>query len=135
MLRYRTGDLVRPIRFDAEPCACGRHDMGLEGGSSGRTDEMVIVRGVNIYPSAVEEIVRGFAEVAEYEVRVDKSASLTELILRIEPHSGCADAGSIAPACAKRVARRVSIAGACRTCAARQPASLRNEGQTLEVRV
>jgi phenylacetate-CoA ligase len=96
VLRYRTGDLVRAIHFDREPCACGRHDLGLQGGILGRTDEMVIVRGVNIYPTAVEEIVRGFAEVAEYEVRVDKSASLAELTIQIEPHSGCADPAALA---------------------------------------
>jgi phenylacetate-CoA ligase len=96
VLRYRTGDLVRPVHFDLEPCACGRHDLGLQGGILGRTDEMVIVRGVNIYPTAVEEIVRGFAEVAEYEVLVSKSASLAELVLRIEPHSGCNDPAALA---------------------------------------
>ncbi len=96
VLRYRTGDLVRAVHFDSQPCACGRHDLGLQGGILGRTDEMVIVRGVNIYPTAVEEIVRGFAEVAEYQVRVDQSGSLAELILRIEPHSGCADPAALA---------------------------------------
>jgi phenylacetate-CoA ligase len=91
VLRYRTGDLVRPIHFEAEPCACGRYDMALQGGIIGRVDEMVIVRGVNIYPTAVEEIVRGFSEVAEYQVRVDKSGSLVELLLQIEPRPECAD--------------------------------------------
>ena len=91
VLRYRTGDLVRPVHFDRQPCACGRHDLGLQGGILGRTDEMLIVRGVNIYPTAVEEVVRGFAEIAEYEVQVDKSASQVELILRIELCPGCAD--------------------------------------------
>jgi phenylacetate-CoA ligase len=95
VLRYRTGDMVRPIHFDRQPCACGRHDLGLQGGILGRTDEMVIVRGVNIYPTAVEEIVRGFSDIAEYEVRVDKSASLAELILRIEPRSECGDPGAL----------------------------------------
>jgi phenylacetate-CoA ligase len=95
VLRYRTGDLVRPVLFDSEPCACGRYDMALEGGILGRTDEMVIVRGVNIYPTAIEEIVRGFAEVAEYEACVDKTGSLIELVLRIEGRDGC-DAKALA---------------------------------------
>jgi phenylacetate-CoA ligase len=95
VLRYRTGDLVRGVHFEDSPCACGRHDLGLQGGILGRTDEMVIVRGVNIYPTAVEEVVRGFAEVAEYEVRVDQSNSLTELFLRIEPRPECADAAAL----------------------------------------
>jgi phenylacetate-CoA ligase len=96
VLRYRTGDLVRAVHFDDEACACGRSDLGLQGGILGRTDEMVIVRGVNIYPTAVEEIVRGFAEVAEYEVRVDNSSSLAELMLRIEPRAGCGDPAGLA---------------------------------------
>jgi phenylacetate-CoA ligase len=95
VLRYRTGDLVRAIHFDQQPCACGRHDLGLQGGIIGRTDEMVIIRGVNIYPTAVEEILRGFADVAEYEVRVDKSASLAELFLKIEPRSDCGDPAAL----------------------------------------
>lgn len=95
VLRYRTGDVVRPVYFDAAPCACGRREMGLDGGILGRADEMVIVRGVNIYPTAVEEIVRGFAEIAEYEALVDKSASLAELTLRIEPLAGCGDSDAL----------------------------------------
>ena len=91
VLRYRTGDFVRPVYFDSQPCACGRFGLGLQGGIVGRTDEMVIVRGVNIYPTAVEEILRGFSEIAEYEVHVDNSASLVELLLRIEPRSECGD--------------------------------------------
>lgn len=96
VLRYRTGDLVRAVRFDREPCACGRYDIGLQGGIIGRTDEMVIVRGVNVYPTAIEEIVGAFAEVAEYEVQVDKSASLVELFLRVEPRPECSDPAALA---------------------------------------
>lgn len=96
VLRYRTGDLVRPQRFDRQPCACGRYDMALPGGIIGRTDEMVIVRGVNIFPTAVEEVVRGFEEVAEFEVQVENSTSLVELTLRIEPADGCGDRDALA---------------------------------------
>jgi phenylacetate-CoA ligase len=93
LLRYRTGDLVRTVCGDGSPspCACGRWDLGLAGGILGRVDEMIIVRGVNVYPSAVEEVLGGFADVAEYQVQVDRSAALSELLLRIEPASGCAD--------------------------------------------
>jgi phenylacetate-CoA ligase len=96
VLRYRTGDLVQPVRFDRKPCACGRFDLGLRGGILGRADEMVIVRGVNVYPTALEEIVRGFGEIAEYEVLVDKSSSLTELHLRIEPRHDCKNSNALA---------------------------------------
>lgn len=96
VLRYRTGDLVRPVRFEREPCVCGRHDLGLQGGIIGRTDEMVIVRGVNVYPTAIEEILGAFAEVAEYEVLVDKTVSLMELSLRVEPRPECSDPAALA---------------------------------------
>ena len=57
---------------------------------------MVIIRGVNIFPSAVEQIVRGFAEIAEYQAHVDRSGSLLELRLEIEPHAGCGDGAALA---------------------------------------
>jgi phenylacetate-CoA ligase len=85
LLRYRTGDLARAGR----PCACGRPGAALPGGLLGRTDEMVIVRGVNVYPTAVEDVLRGFSEIAEYQVEVDRSGHLMELSLRLEPVAGC----------------------------------------------
>jgi phenylacetate-CoA ligase len=88
LLRYRTGDLARA----GGPCACGRPGTALAGGLLGRTDEMVIVRGVNVYPTAVEEVLRGFSEIAEYQVEVDRSRDLMELSLRIEPRRECAAA-------------------------------------------
>jgi phenylacetate-CoA ligase len=83
LLRYRTGDFVRADT--AAACACGRSDLGLVGGILGRTDDVVAVRGVKVYPSAVEEIVRSFPEVAEYRVEVDGSTSLKKISLIVEP--------------------------------------------------
>jgi phenylacetate-CoA ligase len=93
LLRYRTGDLVRPVSGgnSLSPCACGRWDLALAGGILGRVDEMVIVRGVNVYPSALEEVLGAFSDVVEYQVQVDRSAALVELVLRIEPAPQCAD--------------------------------------------
>ena len=54
---------------------------------------MIIVRGVNIYPSAIEEIIRGLAEVAEYRVHVSTKQALTEMRVEIEPVAGAAAAG------------------------------------------
>src|SRR6185436_14266271 len=59
VIRYRTGDIVRP-RFSA---AGENHFTLLEGGVLGRADDMLIVRGVNIFPSSLEQIVRSFPEV------------------------------------------------------------------------
>jgi phenylacetate-CoA ligase len=83
LLRYRTGDLVKPRA--PLVCACGRHELALEGGILGRSDDMVVVRGVNVYPSLVEEIVRGCPEVSEFRVQLDCRAAMAELSLEVEP--------------------------------------------------
>jgi phenylacetate-CoA ligase len=99
LLRYRTGDLVRRSALDTaagQPCACGRQEMTLAGGILGRVDDMVIVRGVNIYPAAVEQILRGFPEVAEYRVRLSQAQVLSELTVEVEAMPGCASPKALA---------------------------------------
>ncbi len=76
LLRYRTGDLVKRI-----PDAQG---FALAGGIIGRADDMVVVRGVNIYPSAVDAVVRGIPEIAEYRVTVTSRDALAEIAIEIE---------------------------------------------------
>ena len=93
LLRYRTGDLVRRCRDD--PDALGRPEMALEGGILGRTDDMVLVRGVNVYPSAVDQIVRAEGDVAEYRVEVQEEAARVEIAVLIEPGPGCPDRGAL----------------------------------------
>jgi phenylacetate-CoA ligase len=82
LLRYRTGDLVKPRARSV--CVCGRSELALEGGILGRSDDMVIVRGVNVYPSVVEDIVRAFPEITEYRVQLDCRQAMTELALEVE---------------------------------------------------
>ena len=82
LLRYRTGDLVR---VDPRPCPCGRPFVRLEGGILGRTDDMIHVRGNNVYPSALEAVIRRFPAVVEYRVEVDQSGPLGVLRVEIEP--------------------------------------------------
>lgn len=85
LLRYRTGDLVQkayatpPGTGNGEPAFC------LEGGILGRVDEMVVIRGVNVYPTAVEKILRGFPEVAEFQVTETTRQSMAELEIAVEP--------------------------------------------------
>jgi len=83
LVRYRTGDLVRE-NLDIAPSE-GRHEMALRGGILGRVDDMVLVRGVNLYPAAVENLMLSLAEVAAYQVEVDSRGPMVELHLRIEP--------------------------------------------------
>jgi phenylacetate-CoA ligase len=84
-IRYRTGDRVRAVRGR---CACGRTLVKLAGGIAGRVDEMVTVRGVNIFPSAVEAIIRRFDGVAEYRVELVTERSMDELRCTIEAPKG-----------------------------------------------
>jgi len=83
LLRYRTGDWVHPAA--AAPCGCGSHEMALQGGILGRTDDMIVVRGVNIYPSALDDIVHASHQVAEYRVEVHAERTLPELRVQVEP--------------------------------------------------
>ncbi len=99
LLRYRTGDLVKCGVRSAEcgvACACERYELTLEGGILGRTDDMIVVRGVNVYPSAVEEIVAACGGVAKYQVAVQTRQALTELSLQLEPRPDCADVAGLA---------------------------------------
>lgn len=80
LVRYRTGDLVKPVRVAGE----GPHHFALEGGIIGRADDMVVVRGVNIYPSAIEAVVRSVDGIREYQVEVDQRGSMPEITLDIE---------------------------------------------------
>ena len=89
LLRYRTRDLVQPGARGR--CECGTDDLALEGGILGRTDDMVVVRGVNVYPSAVDDVLRCCDGVAEYRVHVHDYRSLCELSIRVEPRPAQAD--------------------------------------------
>jgi phenylacetate-CoA ligase len=81
VLRYRTGDLVEMTR---KPCSCGRGFARIRGGVLGRADDMMIVRGVNLYPGAIDNIIRGVAGVVEYEVRIRRVAGMDDLLIRFE---------------------------------------------------
>jgi phenylacetate-CoA ligase len=81
LIRYRTGDLVRPRRVGAEG------PLLLEGGILGRVDDMVVVRGVNVYPTAVDRWVRIVPGVAEYRVTLDQRSPLAEISLEVEANA------------------------------------------------
>jgi phenylacetate-CoA ligase len=80
-IRYRTGDLVRHGGYS---CACGRTFLILPGGVLGRVDDMLIVRGVNVYPSALANILHRFPEVSEYRVLVTSEGLMDEIALQVE---------------------------------------------------
>jgi phenylacetate-CoA ligase len=80
-IRYRTGDLVR---LNLAPCACGRTFARFEGGLLGRSDDMVTIRGVNVYPTAIENVVRQFGSVGEFQVTVTTHHQMQEMEVQIE---------------------------------------------------
>ncbi|MCB0274195.1 MAG: phenylacetate--CoA ligase family protein [Calditrichaeota bacterium] len=82
LLRYRTGDLV-DLTVGAA-CSCGTHNASLKGGILSRVDDMVTIRGVNIYPAALERVVREFPEIREFQVRVTRVRDMDELSVHIE---------------------------------------------------
>ncbi len=85
LLRYRTGDLVR---VDPRPCPCGRSFLRLDGGILGRSDDMIHLRGNNVYPSALENVIRRFPEVAEFRIEVETAETLAALRVEVEPAAG-----------------------------------------------
>ena len=83
LLRYRTGDLAR-IVDDGEKCSCGRTHVRISR-IKGRCDDMLIVRGVNLYPSQIEDVLMSFPEVATtYQIILEREGSLDSLIVRVE---------------------------------------------------
>jgi len=104
IIRYRTGDHVIAVRGK---CACGRSWLKLRGGILGRVDDMVIARGVNVYPSALEAIVRGFPEVAEFRIEAYEDKGMTELRLVVEPLNASID--GLAPRVSDAVHRALGL--------------------------
>ena len=98
VIRYRTGDMV--VR-DAAPCACGRTWARLDGGIRTRADDMVNIRGVNVYPAGVESIVRRIGEIVEFRSIVSRAGALRALRVEIE----------VAPAAASPAAVAARLAG------------------------
>lgn len=80
LIRYRTGDLVRTL----SPEDRLENYLGLAGGIIGRSDDMIIVRGVNLFPSAIESVLRQFDQIAEYQVIIDESSAMTQIAVEIE---------------------------------------------------
>ena len=93
-IRYRTGDIV--VRRSG-PCACGRTWARLEGGIRARADDMINIRGVNVYPAAIESVVHRFPEVTAFRSIVSKGGAMPSI--RVELEVG--PAGDTAGAAAK----------------------------------
>ena len=86
MLRYRTRDITR---LSTERCACGRSHLRIRR-ITGRNDDMLIIRGVNVYPSQIEAVLIGLPGIApHYQLVVERRGNMDELTVEVE--AGSAD--------------------------------------------
>ncbi|MED0714363.1 AMP-binding protein [Aeribacillus composti] len=101
VIRYRTGDIV--IRSDQQ-CECGNSYQFFPGGILGRADDMVIIRGINIYPSSIESIIREFKEVKEFRIVYYTENEMDQIKVEIE-----SDSEQIVPILATKLRERVGL--------------------------
>ncbi len=81
LIRYRTKDISRLLY---EPCKCGRTTVRMEN-LSGRSDDMLIIRGVNVFPTQIEEVLLGIPEIgAHYEIVVDRKNFMDYMEIKVE---------------------------------------------------
>ncbi len=108
LLRYLTGDRVR---LAERPCECGRTFLRLDGGILGRVDDMLIVRGVNVFPSAIEGIVRRFPAVDEFVIEVYRRSEMDEvrLLVEVEGDGGAPVASAVEEAVRVDLGIRVEV--------------------------
>jgi len=98
MLRYRTGDIAS---LTTEACRCGRTIARIRG-LRGRRDDMVIVRGVNVYPSNVEHALLSVPEAAaHYQLVVERNGAMDELTVQCEPIDTAVDTAALSAAVEK----------------------------------
>lgn len=85
LIRYRTGDVVR---LQSGPDPVGRTWRRICGGVLGRVDDMIHLRGNNLYPATLEAILRRFPDIVEYRIVIIRKGPLTDLRIEVEPRSG-----------------------------------------------
>ena len=100
-IRYRTGDIVT---VGTRGCSCGRTFLTFPGGIVGRTDDLVVLRGINVFPSAIEAIVRTFA-IEEFRMVRTREGAMEELTVEVEATEEVA--ASLAQALRDRLAVRI----------------------------
>jgi phenylacetate-CoA ligase len=110
LVRYRTGDRVRRA---TTACRCGRTFARLEGGVLGRLDDMLIVRGVNVFPSAIEAIVRRFP-VEEFQIEIFRDGELDEARILVEIDGGADGARRVQDTLREAIGLRVQVAAVAR---------------------
>ncbi len=100
LIRYRTGDIVI---HSTDMCSCGNPYKFLPGGVLGRSDDMVVIRGVNIFPSSLEAIIREFPEIKEFRIVYYIEKEMNQVKIQIESSE------DVAPALSTRLRERVGL--------------------------
>ncbi len=131
MLRYRTRDITK---VTSAPCACGRTHLRLLR-ITGRNDDMLIIRGVNVYPSQVEAVLVGLPDIApHYQLVVERRGSLDAVRIEVEAQPG------VEPRAFERIAQRVahhvkSLIGITTDVEVKEPGAIpRSQGKAVRVR-
>jgi phenylacetate-CoA ligase len=131
MLRYRTRDITQVTRA---PCDCGRTHLRILR-ITGRTDDMLIIRGVNVYPSQVEAVLVGAAHIApHYQLVVERRGSLDHMTVEVEVRHGVGP--DAFEAIARVVAHRIkSLIGITTDVVVKKPDEIpRSQGKAVRVR-
>ena len=134
MIRYRTRDVTR---LSDEPCVCGRTHVRILR-ITGRDDDMLIVRGVNVFPSQVEAVLVGFPDIAPYyQLVVGRKGALDTLAIEVEaaPKFAGADKAALKPIAGAVKQHLKSLLGLSARITVKRPGELpRSEGKAVRVR-
>ncbi|HEY5897329.1 MAG TPA: phenylacetate--CoA ligase [Burkholderiales bacterium] len=129
MIRYRTRDITRLTRAR---CACGRSHLRLQR-ITGRNDDMLIIRGVNVYPSQIEAVLIGLPGVApHYQLVLERRGSMDELSIEVEAAAAVFDSGELEALVRHHIKSMIGI-----TCgvAVKKPGEVpRSQGKAVRVR-
>jgi phenylacetate-CoA ligase len=109
LIRYRAMDLV--VKVPHTRCSCGRTFDIYEGGIQGRVDDMLLIRGTNVYPRAIEAIVREYACVDEFQIVVDRGdRGFDEIAVKVELRPGSIGEGESIPKLLAAIAKDLASA-------------------------
>ena len=103
VIRYRTGDLVQPVYPDS-----GNRFVLLQGGVLGRSDDMLVIRGVNVFPSGIEGILRELPSVIEFRLIAQRDGEMDSLLIEVEDQND--DSNAIAGLLESRLGLRIDVA-------------------------
>jgi phenylacetate-CoA ligase len=131
MIRYRTRDITR---LSDEPCACGRTHVRIMR-VAGRNDDMLIIRGVNVYPSQVEAVLVGLPGLApHYQIVLTRDGALDAITVEVEPDAPMSEAERAAKA--REITHHIkSMIGVTCSVAVKSPGDIpRSQGKAVRVR-